>query len=1266
MGTKSFRTGVAAASLVFALTAGTRCAWADDLAIVRQRMIDDLLSSTPSASTVNNYRSDLATNGSWSDIDYASTSKVGWEPLTHLTRLTAMAEAYSSSSHSLYQNAGLRTDILKAYNYWIARDPQSANWFYNELSAPQELGNAMVLINGILSSSQRSAGLDVLERAYKSRNDTSTNTGMNRVERALAGIARGIVAGSNSIAADAFAAIGDTLVISSGEGIKRDGSFHQHGKQLYNSGYGSEFVTGSVKALELNAGTGFAFSDAKQHVLVDHLLDGTQWMIRGEVIDYTASGRNITRKGQDDNASALAGQLKTILGAVDGYRSDEIQAFRSRVQSADASGSTDPSLVLVGNKQFWQSDFMAHHRANFYASVKTSSTRTVQPETGNNEGLKSLYLGDGVNLIMRTGNEYDNIMPVWNWRRLPGTTVEQDSRSLEQSVDFGVAGTSSYAGGVSDGTYGASAFHYDRFNVEAKKSWFFFDDEFVALGAAINAPDSVHNVNTTLNQALLKGTVSYKTNASLDRKTIALGDTITPSGLQWVFHDGVGYFFPTPADNAVLRAITQTGTWEAINERYDDTSVGKDVFTLYLNHGNEFTDGSYNYIVVPGLTVGQMDGYMAENPIDVLRNTASVQAIHQSKLDVTQAVFYSVASLSLGDGQSFAVSDPSTVIMRRPDDTLQFTASSPESKSPNLSIDLTAIKFATDGSSWMDGFSKSSTLVLGLPDDDRAGASVGIAISTDGAAKPTVRFTTFDQPTTFSYTSDAALALPADTTLYAGSNKTLMFKGTITGNASLTKSGESTLNLSGPNAYTDGTYVLGGSVSVTGDQRGAEGGWIIGPDNALETTVTFQPGSRACVMAGKQFRIGADSPTGTKKQQLNAAGLLSNYGSLSLGRYANVQVTGNWLQAGDMSIAGKGDVEYSPVLVVHDGGSFTYTGTSTIKVNPAPSSSANASLIIGASDGGGTFITGRGFERTIHTGSGISIVTLQYGGKLMLSADVAELTRGAFRFNLGNEGGVIDTNGFNAGLASSITNITGSTAGLTKSGAGTLELFKEGTYRGDTTVVGGALKVSNTTGSATGTGAVIIEASGILTGNGTISGDVSIKNGATIAPGNSPGTLATGGQTWGAGGRYIFEIASIDQSRVTQQSTKGIAGGADWLDIDGRLNITANATNTFHIDVRGLGQADALGAVSNWTPSQNYTWILASATDGISGFASDRFSIDVSAFITENVVVGTWRIGRDGNDLLLIYTTSVAVPEPSSVAAIASMLGALAYRRRGT
>jgi len=51
------------------------------------------------------------------------------------------------------------------------------------------------------------------------------------------------------------------------------------------------------------------------------------------------------------------------------------------------------------------------------------------------------------------------------------------------------------------------------------------------------------------------------------------------------------------------------------------------------------------------------------------------------------------------------------------------------------------------------------------------------------------------------------------------------------------------------------------------------------------------------------------------------------------------------------------------------------------------------------------------------------------------------------------------------------------------------------------------LLATNTTGSATGTGAVTVESGGTLGGDGFIGGEVTVLDGGTLAPGTSPGTL---------------------------------------------------------------------------------------------------------------------------------------------------------------
>jgi autotransporter-associated beta strand protein len=76
--------------------------------------------------------------------------------------------------------------------------------------------------------------------------------------------------------------------------------------------------------------------------------------------------------------------------------------------------------------------------------------------------------------------------------------------------------------------------------------------------------------------------------------------------------------------------------------------------------------------------------------------------------------------------------------------------------------------------------------------------------------------------------------------------------------------------------------------------------------------------------------------------------------------------------------------------------------------------------------------------------------------------------------------------------------------GLVKAASGNLTLSNGGnSYSGGTTVAAGTLFVTNSTGSATGTGGVEIKSAATLAGNGFITGGVTVDNGGTIDPGIS-------------------------------------------------------------------------------------------------------------------------------------------------------------------
>jgi len=707
--------------LLLALAAGVR---ADDLQIVKDRVISRVQASHANPSTVSGYLASLGSSGSWSDVNYADRSRTPWDPAKHLARLREMAKAYADPAGSLYGNAALRTGILKAYDYWIASDPHSDNWWHNEISTPQSLSETMLLVQGELGAGRLSSGLNVVARAYLPRSQNSgTNTGANRVDRAYASLNRGLLSGNASLAGESFGAVSDTVIVTTAEGIQPDYSFQQHGPQLQVASYGMVYVHNVSKFVRFGAGTSLAMPAGKQQTLIDFYLDGQQWFIRGDSFDFTAMGRALTRSGGDATGLGMIGAVNDAL-AMGGYRTAELTAMKTRLEAARSAGVADPALALVGNRQFWRSDIMTHHRPDYYASVKTSSTRTYQPETGNGEGLKNLHLADGVNLVLRTGDEYDGIFPVWDWRRLPGTTTEQGSYSLKPASDWGVRGTSTYVGGVSDGTCGATAFDYARLNVAAKKAWFFFDDEYVALGAGINGPNAANSVITTLNQTLAHGAVTYATTGGTTQ-TLA-GGAATRGDLAWVHHDGVGYVFLATPASATLQSVSQSGSWYSINQGQSSATVTRDVFSLQVNHGARPSGAAYAYAVVPGVAAGEMSEYAAGDPVTVLSNTPSLQAVRHHGLGLTQAAFYTPGTLQIDGQLSVDVRAPVLFMLQELPQGLRVAAANPRNEAMTLRADIH--RAVPEG----DEFAR---ITIRLPGGDAAGQSVVRTL--DNPVRPT-------------------------------------------------------------------------------------------------------------------------------------------------------------------------------------------------------------------------------------------------------------------------------------------------------------------------------------------------------------------------------------------------------------------------------------------------------------------------------------------------------------------------------------------------
>ncbi len=133
------------------------------------------------------------------------------------------------------------------------------------------------------------------------------------------------------------------------------------------------------------------------------------------------------------------------------------------------------------------------------------------------------YTGNGATYLYNNDLErYDGVQkPTMDWYRLPGATAIYKNR---QAVQFN---QNSFTGGVTDGAYGVTGMDMSFSNkLSAKKSWFLFDDEVVALGSDINGPGQVE---TTLENYMLKeGNRTYDVNG--EQKQMAMDGQETVYG----------------------------------------------------------------------------------------------------------------------------------------------------------------------------------------------------------------------------------------------------------------------------------------------------------------------------------------------------------------------------------------------------------------------------------------------------------------------------------------------------------------------------------------------------------------------------------------------------------------------------------------------------------------------------------------------------------------------------------------------------------------
>lgn len=392
-------------------------------------------------------------------------------------------------------------------------------------------------------------------------------------------------------------------------------------------------------------------------------------------------------------------------------------------------------------------------------------------------------------------------------------------------------------------------------------------------------------------------------------------------------------------------------------------------------------------------------------------------------------------------------------------------------------------------------------------------------------------------------TPSSVLVNTADTYRFSG-------VGAIAGSTGLVKSGSGSLFVDNVNAFTGAVVVEGGKLVVSAMPSSTANG-ALGAPSADPALLTLNGGLLEVTQAGSADRamtLGA------------AGGTLVNVGEL----YWNERIVGGKLTKAGSGKLILGGTNSHDELLIREGtvrllNETTNPGKKVVFEGGVLESYDNAhsystwtwNMEVPEGKTGGIYMDGRGdytgslsgagdlnvyipFVRTDFRGNWsaftgrINVFKSGDGGDFRVENSygypgaLVNLGEGVTLYHLSSgtvklgalegKGTLKDNSRWEIGGRNNSTTFEGliGAGNLYKTGTGTLSLTAANTYGGGTTVAQGRLSVLNATGSATGTGAVIVEDGGSINGTGTIAGSLRIKEGARLFAGyTTTGTSLT-------------------------------------------------------------------------------------------------------------------------------------------------------------
>ena len=296
----------------------------------------------------------------------------------------------------------------------------------------------------------------------------------------------------------------------------------------------------------------------------------------------------------------------------------------------------------------------------------------------NDENRKGWYTGEGMTYLYNAdlAQYSDDFWPTVDPYRMPASTVDTKKRA-DGSGEHN--SSESWIGGSTLNRFGTAGMSYKAWNstLTAKKSWFMFDNEIVALGSGISSNDN-RTIESIVENRKIREDRSNNLLINGEKPELTEGQQHTVEA-KWAFLEGnvpgsdIGYYFPE-GRTLTVKKEQRTGAWKDINYGGPTNPITRSYATMWFDHGVNPVNETYSYVLLPGLNQEQTSQYAAQPGITILRNDPAVQAVHDVKEDIIGANFWLDEKQTAGP---LTVYQKASVTMQEKDGVLTLAVSDP-------------------------------------------------------------------------------------------------------------------------------------------------------------------------------------------------------------------------------------------------------------------------------------------------------------------------------------------------------------------------------------------------------------------------------------------------------------------------------------------------------------------------------------------------------------------------------------------------------------